>query len=240
MFDEITAVEEFVTEVLLDSMTERVMSKRGISTKVQASSMRGVKASLSNAQEGTSQASVERRTKHKDDIANRKLVPSILPAYIPPLSSAINRDNVPRDFEYTLVTAYLPKGVRIYRADQDKVTTLKFCDFNLGDLKVYSMLTPYKYLTRTKRKNLKIVPQQWTMNLAESTLLNVMKIPHFGRHQKVNFCVKLLAIYHEGYLWLKHHIYIDPVLINRITGLSMQGPDPQDYYPGKTVDHALS
>jgi hypothetical protein len=93
-------------------------------------------------------------------------VPSILPAYIPPLSDEINRDNVPRDFEYTLVTAYIPKGVRTYHADQDKVTTLKFCDFNMGDHKVYSMLTSYNYLMRTKRKNLKLIPQQWTMNLA--------------------------------------------------------------------------
>jgi hypothetical protein len=29
-------------------------------------------------------------------------------------------------------------------------------------------------------------------------------------------------------------------LINRITGLSMQGPDPQDFYPGKTSDRALA
>jgi hypothetical protein len=28
-------------------------------------------------------------------------------------------------------------------------------------------------------------------------------------------------------------------LINRIIGLSMQGPDPHEYYPGKTTDHAL-
>jgi hypothetical protein len=33
---------------------------------------------------------------------------------------------------------------------------------------------------------------------------------------------------------------IDPALINHITGLSMQGPDPQDYYPRKTTDRALS
>jgi hypothetical protein len=30
------------------------------------------------------------------------------------------------------------------------------------------------------------------------------------------------------------------MLINRITGLSMQGPDPHEYYPGKTADCALS
>ena len=72
---------------------------------------------------------------------------------------------MPRDFEYTLVTVYLPKGVRAVYADQDKIAALKFSDFNLGDRKVYSMLSPYKYLTRTKGKNSKIVPQQWTMNL---------------------------------------------------------------------------
>jgi hypothetical protein len=89
---------------------------------------------------------------------NAKMILSILPAYLPPLSSAINRDSVPRDFEYALVTAYLPKGVRAVRADQDKLTALKFSDFNLGDRKVYSMLAPHKYLTRTKRKELKDYP----------------------------------------------------------------------------------
>jgi hypothetical protein len=39
---------------------------------------------------------------------------------------------------------------------------------------------------------------------------------------------------------LNHRITVDLTLINRITGLSMQGPDPQDFYPGKTVDHALA
>ena len=91
-------------------------------------------------------------------MANTRLVPSILPAYIPPLSGAINRDNVPRDFEYTLVTAYFPEGVCAICIDQDKIAALKFSDFNLGDLKVYNTLAPYKYLTRTKGKNSKIVP----------------------------------------------------------------------------------
>jgi hypothetical protein len=148
---------------------------------------------------------------------------------------------VPRDFEYTLVTANLPKGIRAVRADQDKIAALKFSDFNLGDRKFYNMLAPHKYLTRMKGKNSKIIPQTWTHNLAQSTLLNVMKIPHFGRHQEVNACVKLLlSCYHGGYLWLDHRITVDPMLINQITGLSMQGPDPQDFYPGKSMDRALA
>jgi hypothetical protein len=83
---------------------------------------------------------------------NAKLILSILPAYLPPLSSAINRDSVPREFEYALVTAYLPKGIRAVHTDQEKIAALKFSDFNLGDRKVYNMLAPHKYLTRNKGK----------------------------------------------------------------------------------------
>jgi hypothetical protein len=54
MSDELTTVEKSVTEVLLDLMIERVISERGMSTGVQASSTRGVQASLSSARVGTS------------------------------------------------------------------------------------------------------------------------------------------------------------------------------------------
>jgi hypothetical protein len=84
--------------------------------------------------------------KHRDDIVNVKLIMSILPAYLPPLRDVINRYNVTRYFQYELVTAYLTKGIPTVRADQDKVATLRFSDFNLGDRKVYNMLAPYKYL----------------------------------------------------------------------------------------------
>jgi hypothetical protein len=30
------------------------------------------------------------------------------------------------------------------------------------------------------------------------------------------------------------------MLINQIMGLSMQGPDPQEFYPGKSMDRALA
>jgi hypothetical protein len=142
---------------------------------------------------------VEKRTKYRDDLANEKMIPTILPNYIPPLAGAVSRDSVPRDFEYTMVTAYLPKGICEFQAQQDKISTLKFSEFKLGDRKNHNMLSLYKYLTRMKGKNLKIIPQLWTMNLAQSTLLNVMKIPHFGRHREVNAYVKiLLSSYHGG------------------------------------------
>jgi hypothetical protein len=204
MLDELNAVEKEVEEVMVDLMTKRVMLERRMFAGVQASSTGGVQASPSTASgEGTSQTMTETRTKHKDNIVNAKLIPRILPTYIPTLSGGINRDSLPKDFEYTLITAYLPKGVRTVRSNQDKLTTLKFSDFNLNDRKSYIMLSPHKYLTKTNGKNSNIVPQSWTQNLVQSTLLNVMKISHFGRHQKVNVCIKLLlSFYHRGYLWL--------------------------------------
>jgi hypothetical protein len=132
-----------------------------------------------------------------------KMIPSIFPKYIPPLSGPVNRDTVPKDFNYVVVTGYLPKGVHAVPANQEKLTALKFSDFNLGDRKVYSILSLQKYLTIMKGNNLNIVPHQWTHNLVQSTLLNVMKIPHFGRHQEVNACIRLLlSCYYGRYLWL--------------------------------------
>jgi hypothetical protein len=84
MSDEFSAAEKIVEEVLIDLMTERVMS---MSAGIQASSTRGVQASPSTAHgSGPSRPTVEKRTKHRDDLANAKLIPSILPDYIPPLA----------------------------------------------------------------------------------------------------------------------------------------------------------
>jgi hypothetical protein len=139
-------------------MTERVMSERGLSTGVKASSTRGLLASPSTVRAGPFRPADEKRTKNRDDLANSKLIPNILPAYLPPLSNAINRESVPKEFEYALVTVYLPKGIREFCTDQEKIAALKFSDFNLGDRKVYNMLAPHKYSTRTKGNNSKIVP----------------------------------------------------------------------------------
>jgi hypothetical protein len=104
---------------------------------------------------------------------------------------------------------------------------LKISDFNLGDCKNYGMIFPHKYFTKTMGKKSKIIPQLWTMDIARSTILNVMNIPHFDRHLEVNMCIKILmSCYHGGYTWLDLCITVDPMMIHRITRLSMQGLDP--------------
>ena len=162
MSDEISATEKAIEEILINLMAEKVMS-----AGIQASSMRGVQASPSTSHRaGPSRPSTEKRTKHRDDLENEKLIPTIFPDYIPPLASAVIHDSVPRYFEYTMVTTYLLKGIHAVQAQQDKIVALKFSDFNLRDRKNYSILTPYKSLTKMKGKNSKIIPQPWMMNLA--------------------------------------------------------------------------
>jgi hypothetical protein len=153
----------------------------------------------------------------------------------------VSRDSVSREFYYTMVTTYLPNGIRAFKTQQYKITTLNFSNFNLGDRKNYNFLSPYKYLTRMKGNKSKIITHPRTMNLVQPTLLNVMKTPHFVRHQEVNVCVKLLlSCYHGIYLWLDKCITVDLTLIHRIIGLSMQGPDPQGFYEGNSSNHALA
>jgi hypothetical protein len=237
MSGDLNAVEKSIKDILIDFMFEKVMS-----TGFQASSTRGVQASPSTASGyGPSRDATEKQTKNRDDLANVKLIPSIMPNYILPLASVVSRDSVPMDFNYTLITAYLSKGIHTVGSKLGHIMTLNISDFNLGDCKNYAMLTPHKYLTKTMGKKSKIIPQPWTMDIVRSTILNIMKIPHFGRHQEVNGCVKvLLSLFHGSYLWMDKHITIDPALMHRIPGLSMQGPDPQEFYLGKAVDRAMA
>jgi hypothetical protein len=111
MSKELNIVENLVEEILIDIRVEKVMS-----IWIQASSTRGVQASPSTAHgSGPSQAATEKRTKHCYDLANAKLIPSIMPNYIPPLVDMVSHDSVPRDFDYTLTTAYLPKGIHVVK-----------------------------------------------------------------------------------------------------------------------------
>jgi len=68
MSDDFSVVERVVEEVSIDLVTERIKS---ISAGIQASSTRTEQASPSNARgDGPSWPSAEKRTKHKDNLAN--------------------------------------------------------------------------------------------------------------------------------------------------------------------------
>jgi hypothetical protein len=71
--------------------------------------------------------------KHHGDLENVKLIPSSMPDYIPPLAGLVSRDNVLRDFDYTVITMYLPKGIHTVRPQLERILMLKISDYNLGD-----------------------------------------------------------------------------------------------------------
>jgi hypothetical protein len=163
-----------------------------------------------------------------------------MPEYILPLASIVNCDSIPRDFEYYVFTLYTPKEICIVGSQLGQIPLLKHSDFNLRERKNYTTLPPHCYLMKTTENKPPLIPQPWIKELAQSTILNVMNILHFGRRQEVNACIKfLLSCYHGRYLWLDRIITVDLALIYRITGLSMKGHDPQQFYPGMTSDRSL-
>ena len=60
-----------------------------------------------------------------------------------------------------------------------------------------------------------------------STILNALRLSHFGHSPEINVVVKvLLSRVHGGYLWMDSRISLDPHLIARLTKLSKKGLDP--------------
>jgi hypothetical protein len=178
MSDDLSTVEKSVEEMLIDLMAQKFMS-----IGVQASSKKGSQASpLTGRRSRPSRTTTEKRIKHRDDLANTKLILSVLPDYIPPLAGVVSHDSIPHEFTYMLITAYLLKGIRAVGPQLGLILDLKINNFNLGDRNNYSLLTPHRYLTKMTEKKLKIFPQSWIKEITRSTILNVRNIPHFDRH----------------------------------------------------------
>jgi hypothetical protein len=92
----------------------------------------------------------------------------------------VNCDNIPWEFKYTLITVYIPKGIRIVGSQLGQISLLKNNEFNLGDRNKYTMLAHHIYLVKTTGKKPHTISQPWVKEMVQSIILNVMKIPHFG------------------------------------------------------------
>jgi len=90
---------------------------------------------------------------------NPKNILSFFLDYIPPLVGAVSHDSVPNEFEYMLITTYLTKGIHAVGLQLGLIPSLKISDFNLGDRKIYVMLTSHQYLKNMTGNKPKIVPQ---------------------------------------------------------------------------------
>jgi hypothetical protein len=57
-------------------------------------------------------------------------------------------------------------------------------------------------------------PHQWAVGLDRTSILGLLKLPHFGRGQYATTCIKkLLAVMHGGDIWLDKPIPITVELI---------------------------
>jgi hypothetical protein len=84
-------------------------------------------------------------------------------------------------------------------------------------------------------------PKPWAVGLANTGILNLLEIPHFGRGKEVNNCVKqLMAVLHGGFLWLE-----EPCLNRRGTNCihhrsSIYGRESVQYLDDKTKEKSLA
>lgn len=111
-------------------------------------------------------------------------------------------------------------------------------DHDLTDAKKFLRFQPDYYLQVV---NDVITPVLWDEPIYHATILNVERIPHFGRSPKVNFVVRLLLTrMHGGYMWMDSKISLDPHLIWRIMKLRKKGKDPTTVFVDKTQDKQLA
>jgi hypothetical protein len=84
-------------------------------------------------------------------------------------------------------------------------------------------------------------PVQWATRLAKNGILGLLDIPHFGRGQDANNCVKkMLVVTHGGYLWLEQTVSVDVEITAYITGLPTWGETPAQFFDDNTKEKALT
>ena len=87
-----------------------------------------------------------------------------------------------------------------------KIDRLKYADHNTNDQGKFPQFAPGTYLhsvhyQETEATLLEV--KQWATGLDKAGLLNMLDVPHFGRSTQVTMVVKqLLALVHDGYLWI--------------------------------------
>jgi len=121
---------------------------------------------------------------------------------------------------------------------------LKYADHDITDEKKFIELAPNKYLRSYINALTKLVVvdrEMWATRLQNASISNLFDIPHFGRSNEINSCVKMLLMFvHGGYLWLDRRISIDIYLIVCIIGISLKWEDPSPLFFDKKNENALS
>lgn len=120
-----------------------------------------------------------------------------------------------------------------------RIKELKYADHDLTELEKFSwfQMNYYLQVTSDGQGGEVITPLDWAENLHHTTILNAIRIPHFGRGPKINSMVRLLLTrMHGGYLWMDSRISLNSHLIWWIRRLRKQGRDPFTTFVDKKKD----
>ena len=124
--------------------------------------------------------------------------------YIVPRVDGAPEVNIPKSGKFPVPIPLIDSRVKEDGDLLGYATVVKFIDYNLGDSKTYPQFWSDQYLMIQKNPRTgadEYVPMEHVHVLEWSGLLNLLRIPHFGRGAKVNAMVRiLLSCVHGGYL----------------------------------------
>jgi hypothetical protein len=130
----------------------------------------------------------------------------------------------------TIVLSGIHKGVHATPNLLECMETLCYSDHDIVDVEKFREFARQVYLDDVGIGPFEdpiLQPKKWVDGLANTRILNVLDIPHFGRGRDAKICIKqLMEVTHEVYLWLEEPVSIDLELIAFITGLPSWGENP--------------
>jgi hypothetical protein len=129
----------------------------------------------------------------------------------------------------TRVLPYILEGVCVMDKILGYMEKLRYSDHDVTDTEKFLELAKKVYLDTVGIGHFsKPINQskQWASRLANTGILIMLDILHFGRGQDVNnYIKKMMAVTHRGYLWVEETVSIDVDLIMYITWLPYGGRD---------------
>ena len=85
------------------------------------------------------------------------------------------------------------------------------------------------------------IPHPWAQGLDRSGLLGLTNLPHFGRLNEANACIKyLLVCFYGGRIWLNDPIPVMVDIIFDIMGLPKVDKDLAQYFRGWDNEKRIS
>jgi hypothetical protein len=144
----------------------------------------------------------------------------------------------------TIVFLQRPEGVQVKSDLLGYVEKLKYSDHDVTDTGKFPEFMKRVYLQTVGINRVGEPvdqPLRWATGLEKMGILGLLDLPHFGRGQYANSCIKqLMAVTHGRDIWLDKVLLIDVEIIVNITGLPSRGMDPAQFLDDKTKEKALA